>query len=818
MTTTTKVWLFAVAAAATSSPPARAFLLPPRNNINKNNAAVVSYRQLQRPKVLLAPSSPEKSAAAVGGKDDVVVVVGAPRADGDAGTVPDVGKEIFLSHMDDISETAELVVERYDAEDGSAALHDSVRRQMARENNNNRDVKNSPPSSLPSITTPTAKKEDDGIVVVPPALDRTTLATAKDNVDAILAASEEAVAALSLEESLTGSIEKTVKFSVPKGGPSAAAATTRQEIDIVPAASLVGGPAASVESFSPPSVGKILRFALPAICVWLCGPLLSLIDTSAVGLLSGTAQQAALNPAVAITDYAALLIAFLFTGTTNLLAAAREKDRMADGSPVATKTLIGSLQMSTFVGAGLGAVLFFFSRPLLRTLIGNDTISPAVFAAANKYVRIRALGMPAAAVIGSAQAACLGMQDIKSPLYVLGAAAGVNFLCDLTLVGSTHPWIGGAAGAAWATTFSQYAALGLFMRWLCNRPKNTAGETAKVVDVSKAILELTGKPTSEGSTRRQKFRESLKSRIFPWNDQPRGGDASRRGFPLFSSAATPTKTQPVSARPSSDTDNTKPKEKSFSIRGFLDGKFSIPDLMKVPSKDTINEFKPYVLPVTSTQIGRVSGYVAMSHVVSSSFGTVSMAAQSVLLALFYCLCPVADSLSLTAQSFVPSISEKSVSRGRSMALKRTLLNFFKAGALFGTVMALAVCGIPLLSGFFTSDASVVSLVNAVAPMLVLWFAVHGFVCSSEGMLLAQKDLKFLGRMYAGFSVVLPFFMFRVKRSALLGRPGIGLASIWQVFLAYQISRCVLWAGRTIAIQRRTTREADELDRLVELAA
>lgn len=64
-------------------------------------------------------------------------------------------------------------------------------------------------------------------------------------------------------------------------------------------------PAAKVEA---PKVSKILKFAIPAIGVWLCGPLLSLIDTSAVGLLSGTVQQAALNPAVAVTDYAALLI------------------------------------------------------------------------------------------------------------------------------------------------------------------------------------------------------------------------------------------------------------------------------------------------------------------------------------------------------------------------------------------------------------------------------------------------------------------------------------------------------------------------------
>ena len=75
-------------------------------------------------------------------------------------------------------------------------------------------------------------------------------------------------------------------------------------------AALVSDPKekAQEDSIDAPSVKKILKFAIPAIGVWLCSPLLSLIDTSAVGLLSGTAQQAALNPAVAVTEYTALLI------------------------------------------------------------------------------------------------------------------------------------------------------------------------------------------------------------------------------------------------------------------------------------------------------------------------------------------------------------------------------------------------------------------------------------------------------------------------------------------------------------------------------
>lgn len=110
--------------------------------------------------------------------------------------------------------------------------------------------------------------------------------------------------------------------------------------EILPASSVVGEPA-TVEQFAPPSVRKILKFAVPAIGVWLCGPLLSLIDTSSVGLLTGTTQQATLNPAVAATDYAALLIAFLYTATANLAAAARETDRGVEGMPRTAKVCRG---------------------------------------------------------------------------------------------------------------------------------------------------------------------------------------------------------------------------------------------------------------------------------------------------------------------------------------------------------------------------------------------------------------------------------------------------------------------------------------------
>jgi Na+-driven multidrug efflux pump len=392
------------------------------------------------------------------------------------------------------------------------------------------------------------------------------------------------------------------------------------------------------------------------------------------------------------------------------------------------------MRLSLYVGAGLGIVLFLGAPLLVKTMMGGDAVvnaSPAVFDAAISYVRIRALGMPAAAFIGSTQAACLGMQDIKSPLYVLAAAALVNFMCDMLTVHTM-----GAAGVAWATVASQMAGMGLFLHWLkSKRP---------VVNVSKAILDMNTTTLSSSKAMKAK------------------------------------------------------KQKSFSVRGFLHGKLRLMDLVKPPHRQTLDQFSEYLVPVTATQVGRVSGYVAMSHVVSSSLGTASMAAQQIIVSLFYCLTPIADSLSLTAQSFVPAIFEKKASSQRADALRQTVLNFAKAGGIFGALMVAAIGSIPIVSRAFTNDRSVIGLVNTVTPLLAAIVSVHGLVCATEGLLLGQKDLGFLGKLYASFFAIVPFFMLRLKSVT-----GANLTSVWTVFLGYQLTRCAIWSIRVAFLQRKT---------------
>jgi Na+-driven multidrug efflux pump len=102
---------------------------------------------------------------------------------------------------------------------------------------------------------------------------------------------------------------------------------------------------------------------------------------------------------------------------------------------------------------------------------------------------------------------------------------------------------------------------------------------------------------------------------------------------------------------------------------------------------------------------------------------------------------------------------------------------------------------PLLSPLFTHDAAVMAAVNSTTPYLASMFALSGIVCSGEGLLLGQKDLKFLSNSFGLFFFVVPYLLFQVKKAILNGAQGIGLFSVWRIFSFYQMFRCMLWLFR-----------------------
>lgn len=434
----------------------------------------------------------------------------------------------------------------------------------------------------------------------------------------------------------------------------------------------------------------------------------------------------------------------MYTATTNLVAAAHEKDKRSHDRTTTISTIVTSLQLAVFVGLIFGIGLATSSTFFIQALLGRKhDVNLEVLNAAQKYVRIRAIGMPAAVLIGVAQSACLGCKDARSPLLVMIAAAAVNFLGDVLFVGRSNAWMGGAAGAAWATVFSQYAAMVMFLQWLCSKPAAVSSRT----------------------------------------------DSNVRG------------------------DDGKHEDESIPTKGILHNHFSVVDLFLFPKyMNIVRKIGEYMIPVTTTAIGRVSGYIAMSHVVSSAFGTVDMAAQQIVLAFFLCFIPMCDSLNLTAQSFVPGIHEYTQDmKLRSKVMRQTFNNFMKAGGIFGLTLAAIVSTIPLVSHLFSRDLAVIASVNSTTPYLALFCAFAGVVCSGEGLLLAQKDLSFLKNSFSVFFFVVPFFLLRIKNAVLEGAQNVGLRSVWRVFAIYQMVRSGMWIIRLKILSRRSENDPSRLN-------
>ena len=266
-------------------------------------------------------------------------------------------------------------------------------------------------------------------------------------------------------------------------------------------------------------------------------------------------------------------------------------------------------------------MIFTCGKQLLKLLIGNDNLDPEVFSAALRYVQIRSIGMPAMVVIGTAQSACLGMQDVTSPLYVLLAAAVINFLGDVLLVPMKSGLFGGAAGAAWATVASQYAALLFFARWLTSSASPAAADDVETPgdstdDRNKRKWNMPNVMADKGKSFIKYLSSSKLAR------RARRAACSSAGSGRFIEDASVPEVSNVS--PSRwnvkrrRSKRKKQKKAQPKTRGFLSNSgISLKSYLSLSNlnKSKAAQFLPFVIPVTTTSIGRyVYIYVDMFYV------------------------------------------------------------------------------------------------------------------------------------------------------------------------------------------------------------
>ncbi|MED6125743.1 Protein DETOXIFICATION 46, chloroplastic [Stylosanthes scabra] len=207
---------------------------------------------------------------------------------------------------------------------------------------------------------------------------------------------------------------------------------------------------------------EIVMFTGPATGLWLCGPLMSLIDTAVIGQGSSI-ELAALGPATVVCDYMSYVFMFLSVATSNMVATALAKQDRVE--------VQHHISVLLFVGLACGCIMFLFTRlfgaATLTAFTGPKNVH--LVPAANTYVQIRGLAWPALLVGWVAQSASLGMKDSWGPLKALAAASVINGVGDILLC----TYLGyGIAGAAWATMASQVVAAYMMIQTLNKKGYN----------------------------------------------------------------------------------------------------------------------------------------------------------------------------------------------------------------------------------------------------------------------------------------------------------------------------------------------------------
>lgn len=199
----------------------------------------------------------------------------------------------------------------------------------------------------------------------------------------------------------------------------------------------------------------IAKFVLPVLLVPLADPLMSLIDTIALGRMTTSIQVAALGCCSLIFNTCNYGMAALSVSTITLAA-----ERIAQGQyDRASNIITAALVIATTVGVAVATIIVTNGPQLIAATGANELVR----APAETYLKIRALSIPAALIVQVSQAALLSQKNSRDPFRIVIMTSIVSLLGDLLFIGELGL---GVAGAAMTTVAAQWLQATLALRAL----------------------------------------------------------------------------------------------------------------------------------------------------------------------------------------------------------------------------------------------------------------------------------------------------------------------------------------------------------------
>ena len=435
-----------------------------------------------------------------------------------------------------------------------------------------------------------------------------------------------------------------------------------------------------------PSYRQLLTFASTTILIWLSEPLLSLVDTTVIGLTvrhDAVTQLASLAPATTLMDSLIYLTFFLAMATTNLIARQLAIQDYRQLQLTTSHVLGVSVALGIFI-----TLIVYTAGPTLLAHMSGAVATPTLVGWSLQYCRIRALTAAASVVGMTAQSFCLAVLDIATPLKAVAVASIINLIGDLWL--SPRFGVAGAAAATAAATSGSCLVLCQAVYRKMQEWRHLEEEWRRLEETEIAI--------------RQAETDKYDAT---------GGDSGDINTNTLSSTLLP----PLPHIP----------------------------FMSLPQKRAFLKLVAVSGPIFLVLLAQIAVLGAMT-VTATHFGVVTLAAHNILNRVFLFFACFGDSLSQSALTFLPATLYPKPNRSESRAILSRLLVLGCTVGLAGSQLTKYL--LKHFARFMAKDIGIIQMLQTHPRWMDAALCLHPFIMLSEGTVMARRDWGCLLRTYA----------------------------------------------------------------------
>ena len=203
-------------------------------------------------------------------------------------------------------------------------------------------------------------------------------------------------------------------------------------------------------------------------------------------------------------------------------------------------------------------------------------------------------------------------------------------------------------------------------------------------------------------------------------------------------------------------------------------------------------------------MAKVACYGAMT-IRCTDFGVEALAAHSIMMRIFFFFACFGDSLSQTAQSFLPAILY--APKPSRTAFRRIFRRLFALAVAIGVLNGQMSTFLLTHAGqYLTNNVVITNLMRDHTGYMGLSILLHPFIMLLEGIVIASRDFPTLIFTYTA-TLGLHFSILKFCSGS--------FPAVWRTFFLFQSTRLGLYAWRSIVYRRR---QADSLRRTEQYVA